>query len=78
MMRSDNMKKTAAIVEPKHRCEFCNREFVRERTLLSHICEQKQRWLNRDIKGNRLGFQSWLQFYAKNSMSRNKNKILSF
>jgi hypothetical protein len=74
MMRSDNMKKTAVIAETKHSCEFCNREFVRERTLLSHICEQKQRWLNRDIKGNRLGFQSWLQFYAKNSMSRNKNK----
>ena len=74
MMKSNNMKKIAVTVEPKHSCEFCNREFVRERTLLSHICEQKQRWLNKDTKGNRLGFQSWLQFYTKNSMSRTKNK----
>jgi len=30
--------------------------------------------MNKDIKGNRLGFQCWLQFYTKNSMSRTKNK----
>lgn len=74
MLKLNNMKKIAVIVESKHTCEFCHREFVRERTLLSHLCEQKQRWLNKDIKGNRLGFQCWLQFYNKNSMSRTKNK----
>ena len=58
----------------KYSCEFCKREFVRERTLLSHICEQKQRWINKDNHGNRIGFQAWLQFYAKNSMSKKKNK----
>lgn len=68
------MKKTAVTTEIKHSCEFCKREFIRERTLLSHLCEQKQRWQNRDQLGNRLGFQSWLQFYAKNSMSKTKNK----
>jgi hypothetical protein len=68
------MKKITETVEVKHSCEFCKREFVRERTLLSHICEQKQRWQNRDQLGNRLGFQSWLQFYTKNSMSKTKNK----
>ena len=68
------MKKTAATAEIKFSCEFCKREFVRERTLLSHLCEQKNRWNNRDHIGNRLGFQSWLQFYAKNSMSKTKNK----
>ena len=68
------MKKTAETAEVKFSCEFCKREFVRERTLLSHLCEQKNRWNNRDHIGNRLGFQSWLQFYAKNSMSKTKNK----
>jgi hypothetical protein len=57
----------------KFSCEFCKREFARERTLLSHLCEQKQRWNNRDHIGNRLGFQSWLQFYKKSSMSKTKN-----
>jgi len=71
------MKKTAEISNPaKFGCEFCKREFVRERTLVSHICEYKQRWLSKDSKGSRLGFQSWLQFYAKNSMSKTKNKTV--
>ena len=70
-----NMKKTAVIDKPiKFGCEFCKREFVRERTLLSHLCEFKQRWVNRDTKGVRLGFHAWLQFYAKHSMSKTKNK----
>jgi hypothetical protein len=43
---------------------------VRERTLLSHICEAKHRWLERDRKGNRLGYQSFLQFYTKHSTSK--------
>ena len=61
-------------VVTKYSCEFCKREFARERTLLSHICEKKSRWLNKDHVGNRMGFQSWLQFYAKHSMSKTKNK----
>lgn len=67
------MKKIAETTEVKFSCEFCKREFVRERTLLSHLCEQKNRWNNRDHIGNRLGFQSWLQFYKKTSMSKKKN-----
>jgi len=69
------MKKTTDTLEQtKFGCEFCKREFVRERTLVSHLCEQKQRWQTKDQLGNRLGFQSWLQFYKKNSMSKHKNK----
>jgi hypothetical protein len=67
------MKKTAETADVKFSCEFCKREFARERTLLSHLCEQKNRWNNRDHIGNRLGFQSWLQFYKKTSMSKKKN-----
>jgi hypothetical protein len=70
-----NMKKTTATIDDiKFGCEFCKREFIRERTLISHLCEQKNRWLSKDQKGNRLAFQCWLQFYAKNSMSKTKNK----
>ena len=58
----------------QYKCEFCNSKFVRERTLLSHMCETKNRWIHKDHQGNRLGFHAWLQFYAKNSMSKTKNK----
>jgi hypothetical protein len=72
-MTLNNMKETTETTN-KYSCEFCKRGFVRERTLISHICEYKQRWLSKDQKGNRLGFQSWLQFYTKNSMSKTKNR----
>lgn len=58
----------------KYSCEFCKKEFARERTLLSHICEKKSRWLNKDHAGNRIGFQCWVQFFTKHSMSKTKNK----
>lgn len=44
---------------------------MRERTLLSHMCETKHRWLDKDKVGNRLGFQSFVQFYKKHSSAKN-------
>jgi hypothetical protein len=74
MKISLNTKKTEAInTTIKYGCEFCNREFQRESTMAKHLCENKQRYLNKDLQGNRIGFQSWLQFYKKNTSSK-KNK----
>ena len=74
MKISINTKKTEAInTTIKFGCEFCNREFMRESTMAKHLCENKQRYLNKDLQGNRIGFQAWLQFYKKNTASK-KNK----
>lgn len=71
MKISLNTKKTEETNNPtKYGCEFCNREFIRESTMIKHLCENKQRWLNKDLQGNRIGFQAWLQFYKKNTSSR--------
>lgn len=59
--------------EIKHRCEFCDREFVRENTLVTHICETKRRYNDRDRVGNRLGFVSWSQFYSRHSRRQKKD-----
>lgn len=64
-----NMKKIAEI-DTKYSCEFCNRSFVREKTLLTHLCEVKNRWLDKDKIANRLGFQSFVQFYKKHSSAK--------
>ena len=69
MTISGIMKKTEE-TNNQYSCEFCNRKFVRERTLLSHICETKHRWLERDRVGNRLGYQTFLQFFKKHSTSK--------
>jgi hypothetical protein len=66
------------IEEIKYGCEFCKREFVRESTMLKHICEYKHRWLERDQRGNQLGFQSFLQFYKKHSTSKKEKTYEEF
>ena len=68
------MKETLEIDKPvKYGCEFCKRDFLKENTVMKHICETKRRWLDKDNQGNRIGFQSWLQFYKKNTMNK-KNR----
>ena len=64
--------------ETKHSCEFCNRTFIKERTLLSHICETKHRWLDKDKQGNRLGFLSFLQFYQKHTINKKQKSYEDF
>ena len=42
-------------------CEHCGRKFARESTILTHLCEQKRRWDDRDRPANRIAFNSWVQ-----------------
>lgn len=65
------MKKTEETDKPlKYGCDFCGREFARESTIAKHICEYKQRHMNKDLAGNRIGFQAWVQFYQKNTSAK--------
>jgi len=59
-------------------CEFCKRSFRKESTIISHICESKHRWMDKDKQGNRLGFQSWIEFYKKNSTSKKQKTYEEF
>ena len=54
----------------KFGCDFCGRTFLKETTIDKHLCENKRRWGDKDLKGNRIGFQAWLNFYAKNTSSK--------
>jgi hypothetical protein len=59
-------------------CEFCKRTFIRESTMLKHICEYKHRWLERDRRGNQIGFQSFVQFYKKHSTAKKEKTYEEF
>lgn len=59
-------------VTKKYSCEFCEREFMRESTIMKHLCETKRRWQDRDKRGNRIGYNSWVQFFNKNSNKKKK------
>ena len=69
------MKKTSDI---NYGCEFCKRTFVRESTMLKHICEYKHRWLERDRRGNQIGYQSFVQFYKKHSTAKKEKTYEEF
>lgn len=79
MKKSSSTKKTEEIDKPlKYGCDFCGRTFARETTIGKHICEYKNRWLNKDLQSNRIGFQAWLQFYQKNTSTKKKKTYEDF
>jgi hypothetical protein len=51
-----------SLVPMTYKCKYCKKDFVRESTLASHLCEPKRRFLAKDDKQNRIAYQSWLLF----------------
>lgn len=43
-------------------CKFCGRVFKREATVISHVCEKKRRWQQRDEHQVKVAFMAWLEF----------------
>lgn len=71
-------KEKQETVKHKYGCDFCGRSFLRETTIAKHLCEYKQRWMNKDLQGNRIGFQAWLQFYKLNTNNKKKRTYEEF
>ena len=67
------MASKASSSEKPYKCEYCKTGFVREKTLMSHVCEKKRRALQKDEKRVRLGFYAFNQFY-KLSAGAKKDK----
>lgn len=78
MMTLKIMKETGATNTNKFGCDFCGRSFLRETTIEKHLCEYKQRWLNKDLVSNRIAFQAWLDFYNKNTNNTKKKTYNDF
>ena len=76
-MKSKNTKKNSA-TKSKFGCDFCGRSFAKESTIDKHICEYKRRWGDKNLKGNRIGFNAWLNFYAQNTSSKKQKTYLDF
>ena len=74
MKKLSNTKENA---ETKFHCEFCNRDFIKESTLIKHVCENKRRYNDRDKVANRIGFSSWVQFYKRHSRKQ-KHDYMDF
>lgn len=70
--------KKPTVINTGFSCEFCNRSFQRETSAMNHICENKRRHMDKDRPGNRIGFQSWLSFYKKNTATKKARTYLDF
>ena len=46
--------------------------------MFKHLCENKRRWGDKDLKGNRIGFNAWLNFYTKHTNSKKQKTYLDF
>ena len=77
-MKTLKLTKKPAETKSEFSCDFCNRSFQREQTMMKHLCENKRRWQDKDMLGNRIGFQSWLSFYTKNTSAKKQRTYLDF
>ena len=70
------MKQSVATKE--FTCEHCERQFARESTILSHLCEQKRRWDEQTRPANRIAFAAWTQFYQQYQPSKKDKSYREF
>lgn len=59
-----------------YQCRFCGKEFTRERTLSSHMCEKKRRWMAKDDSDSRIAFRVWVDFMKFVSPNTKKEKAV--
>lgn len=52
-----------AETKQKYTCQYCKKQFIRENSLLVHLCEQKKRYQNQHEPAVKIGFQAYQKFY---------------
>lgn len=72
------MKNNQAAEDKENSCEHCGRVFLRDTTLLKHLCEQKRRWLNRDRQANRIGYGAWKWYFNTQHPNKKKTEYRDF
>lgn len=56
---------TKPTIDKPYQCNFCNKLFAREKTLFSHSCIKRTRYLNRDKRDATIGFNTFVEYYKK-------------
>lgn len=58
-----------------YRCEFCSKDFAKEKTLYVHVCEQKRRHMSKNEKHVQMGLMTFQRFYE---ITQNAKKQKTF
>lgn len=62
----------------KYKCEYCNKEFSKENTLLVHMCEKKRRYLSKGDKDVQLAFRVYQLFYRIGTNTKKEKTFEEF
>ena len=55
-----------------YKCIHCGKSFLKEKTLMAHMCEPKRRHLQKDEKRVQVGFMTFNKFYTQVQKSKEK------
>lgn len=61
-----------------YKCEYCGKDFAREKTLAVHICEQKRRHLSKTEKHVQAGLLTFQRFYDIAQKGKTKKNFDEF
>ena len=59
-------------MEQNYGCKYCGAKFHREKTLLTHVCVKKRRYMEIDTPASRFGFRAFQRFYE---LTSNQKKL---
>jgi hypothetical protein len=63
------------LVEQPYNCIHCGKSFMKEKTLVAHMCERKRRALQRDEKRVQAGFMAFNRFWQ---LTQNAKKLKTY
>jgi len=59
-------------------CQHCSKSFVKEKTLMVHMCEPKRRYMQRDERRVQSGFYVYNRFYKITQSAKNEKTYEEF
>ena len=65
-------------MEQNFQCKFCGTKFHKETTLTTHMCVKKQRYMDVNATGPRLGFRTFQRFYELTTKTKKPKSIDDF
>ena len=65
-------------MKQEFQCKYCSAKFHKESTLATHMCVKKQRYLDIEQPGPRLGFRAFQRFYELTTTSKKLKTIQEF